>query len=314
MSANGSIVIRGYEVTACHGVNPEEKTDAQRFSVSAVLDFDITEAAENDDIDKTVSYAAVCKLIKAFLCGESKNLLECLALSLARKIMLAYPAFSRAEVTVDKPDAPMKGTFRSVAVRAEVKRTTAYLSMGSSMGDRDAYMDKAVRLLAADPLVLSVTESRRKATQPYGGIAENEFLNSAVKVVTLLDANGLLALMHRAEKECGRERKVRWGDRTLDLARAACGDSAVRRASAHAEARMRAAGGAVRLQGRQGIKPRGNRVLVRRQRSVRRAVRTVRNGSKIKDNQSYELDKFDGLCVRDGGKIKDNKSGRDKMQ
>ena len=217
MSANGSIVIRGYEVTACHGVNPEEKTDAQRFSVSAVLDFDITEAAENDDIDKTVNYAAVCKLIKAFLCGESKNLLECLALSLARKIMLAHPAFSRAEVTVDKPDAPMKGTFRSVAVRAEVKRTTAYLSMGSSMGDRDAYMDKAVRLLAADPLVLSVTESRRRATQPYGGIAENEFLNSAVKVVTLLDADGLLALMHRAEKECGRERKVHWGDRTLDL-------------------------------------------------------------------------------------------------
>ena len=35
--------------------------------------------------------------------------------------------------------------------------------------------------------------------------------------MTLLDADGLLALMHRTEKECGRERKVHWGDRTLDL-------------------------------------------------------------------------------------------------
>ena len=52
---------------------------------------------------------------------------------------------------------------------------------------------------------------------------------------------------------------------------------------------------------------------MRRQRSVRRAVRTVRDGSKIKDNKSYELDKFDGLCVRDGGKIKDGKSGGIKM-
>ena len=60
-------------------------------------------------------------------------------------------------------------------------------------------------------------------------------------------------------------------------------------------------------------KPRGNRGIVRRQRSVRRAVPSVRDGSKIKDNKSYELDKFDGLCVRDGGKIKDGKSYGIKM-
>ena len=217
MSVNGSIIIRGYEVTACHGVNPEEKTDAQRFVVSAVLDLDISRAAGSDDIGNTVSYAHVCKLIKAFLCGESKNLLECLALSLAREIMLAFPAFTRAEVTVDKPDAPMKGVFRSVAVRAEVKRTTAYIGMGSSLGDRAAYMDRAVNALASDRLVLSVRESGRLRTAPYGGVAENEFLNSVLEVVTLHDADGLFALMRRVEDECGRERTLHWGDRTLDL-------------------------------------------------------------------------------------------------
>ena len=84
MSVNGSILIRDYEVTACHGVNPEEKTDSQRFLVSAVLDLDLTQAAECDDIDKTVSYAAVnyivtgisystCSLviIYSFLCAIS---------------------------------------------------------------------------------------------------------------------------------------------------------------------------------------------------------------------------------------------------
>ena len=217
MGVNGSMIIRDYEVTACHGVNPEEKTEAQRFVISAVLDYDIARAAESDDIAQTVSYAHVCKLIKAFLCEESKNLLECLAMSLARKIMLVYPAFARAEVTVDKPDAPMKGVFRSVAVRAVVKRTTAYIGMGSSLGDRDACMDKAVKLLRADRLVLSVRESRRIPTAPYGGAAQNEFLNSALEVVTLYDADGLFALMRRVENECGRERKVHWGDRTLDL-------------------------------------------------------------------------------------------------
>lgn len=217
MSVNGSIIIRGYEVTACHGVNPEEKTEAQRFSVSAVLDLDVSAAAESDDIDKTVSYAAVCKLIKAFLCGESRNLLECISLSLAREIMLAFPAFARAEVTVDKPDAPMKGVFRSVAMRSVVKRSTAYIAAGSSLGDRNAYLDKAVGLLGAERLVLSVEESRRIPTEPYGGAAKGEFLNSALKVVTLLTADELFAVMRRIENECGRERSVHWGDRTLDL-------------------------------------------------------------------------------------------------
>lgn len=215
--ANGSIIIRDYEVTACHGVNPEEKTQAQRFAVSACLDLDVSAAATSDDIDKTVSYATVCKLIKSVLCGDSKNLLECLSLTLAREIMLAFPAFSRAEVTVDKPDAPMKGKFRSVAVRTAVRRSTAYLSMGSSMGDREAYMDKAVSLLRADRFVLSVKESKRYATAPYGGVARNEFLNSALEVVTLYTADELLALIHRIEAECGRERAVHWADRTLDL-------------------------------------------------------------------------------------------------
>lgn len=217
MGVNGSIIIRDYEVTACHGVNPEEKTEAQRFVVSARLDLDVSAAATSDDIDKTVSYAAVCKLIKAFLSGKSKNLLECLSLGLAREIMLAFPAFSCVEVTVDKPDAPMKGKFRSVAVRTEVKRSVAYLSLGSSMGDRNAYIDKALDLLRAERLVLSVRESARHTTAPYGGVAKNEFLNSAAEVVTLLSADELLALIHRIESECGRVRDVHWADRTLDI-------------------------------------------------------------------------------------------------
>ncbi len=144
---NGAIIIESYEVTACHGVNPEEKTEPQRFVVSARLHLDIAAAAESDDIDKTVSYSAVCKRIKAFLSDEGKNLLEHLSLTLARDIMLAFPAVNRAEVTVKKPDAPMKGVFDWVGVQAVVTRNTAYIALGSSEGDRAAYLDRAIELL-----------------------------------------------------------------------------------------------------------------------------------------------------------------------
>ena len=217
MSVNGRILIDGYELTGCHGVNPEEKVEPQRFVFSAQLDFDLTEAAETDDVDKTVSYAAVCKVIKAFFGESSRDLVETLALGAARRIMLAFPRLVRAAVTVAKPDAPMKGKFDSVGVTAEVKRSVAYVGMGSSLGDRHAYLDKAKELIREDPLVLSVRESARTETAPYGGTAKNAFINSALRVETLHTPEGLLGLLMRVERECGRTREVHWGDRTLDL-------------------------------------------------------------------------------------------------
>lgn len=217
MSVNGRILIDGYELTGCHGVNPEEKSLPQRFVFSARLDFDLTEAAETDDVDKTVSYAAVCKVIKAFFGESSRDLVETLALGAARRIMLAFPRLVRAAVTVAKPDAPMKGKFDSVGVTAEVKRSVAYVGMGSSLGDRHAYLDKAKELIREDPLVLSVRESARTETAPYGGAAKNAFINSALRVETLHTPEGLLGLLMRVERECGRTREVHWGDRTLDL-------------------------------------------------------------------------------------------------
>ena len=136
MKTNASILIENYELTGCHGVNPEEKTEAQRFVFSAVLDVDATAAANHDDVDKTVSYSAVCKLIKAFFGENSRNLLETLALGAARKIMLTFPSISRAEVTVRKPDAPMKGKFGSGGGRAAGRGSVAYLSMGCGAGER----------------------------------------------------------------------------------------------------------------------------------------------------------------------------------
>ncbi len=214
---NGCVFVENYEVTACHGVNPEEKIDAQRFLISAWLDCDVTRAAETDDIDQTISYSAVCKRIKAFFLQESRNLLEYLATGTARMLAKEFPLAERVTVTVRKPDAPMKGVFDAVGVTVAVRRSVAYVALGSSMGDRAAYLDRALELLSADELVLSVRESTRIVTPPYGGVAQGEFLNSVAEVVTLHTPESLLVLLQEIERSCGRERLKRWDDRTLDL-------------------------------------------------------------------------------------------------
>ena len=54
-------------------------------------------------------------------------------------------------------------------------------------------------------------------TKPYGGVKQEDFLNGAIELETLLTPYELLDFLHELEKEAGRERKIHWGPRTLDL-------------------------------------------------------------------------------------------------
>ena len=46
-----------------------------------------------------------------------------------------------------KPEAPVKHKFGSVGVTVQAEKEKAYLSLGSSVGDRREYLDKALKLL-----------------------------------------------------------------------------------------------------------------------------------------------------------------------
>ena len=59
--------------------------------------------------------------------------------------------------------------------------------------------------------------SKLIVTEPYGGVEQDEFLNGACKIQTLLAPWELLDRLHELEKEAGRERLIHWGPRTLDL-------------------------------------------------------------------------------------------------
>ena len=48
-------------------------------------------------------------------------------------------------------------------------------------------------------------------------MAKNTFTNCGVKIECLISARGLLEEIHGIEKEFGRVRNERWGDRTLDI-------------------------------------------------------------------------------------------------
>ena len=54
-------------------------------------------------------------------------------------------------------------------------------------------------------------------TAPYGGVEQDDFLNAALQLHTLLEPEELLNCLHAIENAANRKRTVHWGPRTLDL-------------------------------------------------------------------------------------------------
>ncbi|MDF7810567.1 2-amino-4-hydroxy-6-hydroxymethyldihydropteridine diphosphokinase [Hymenobacter sp. YC55] len=94
--------------------------------------------------------------------------------------------------------------------------STAYLLLGSNLGDRLAILKEAVQYLAATAGSLEAVSGLYE-TAAWGLEDQPAFLNQAVHLCTSLPAEALLNVCLRAEQQAGRERKVRWGARTLDV-------------------------------------------------------------------------------------------------
>jgi len=90
--------------------------------------------------------------------------------------------------------------------------TRAYVGVGANVGDRAATIDAAVSAL---PAVVAVSKLRE--TVPVGVVHQPRFLNGAAALDTTLSARELLDVLLTIERDLGRERRERWGPRTIDL-------------------------------------------------------------------------------------------------
>lgn len=94
---------------------------------------------------------------------------------------------------------------------------TAFLGLGSNLGDRLAHLQRAVSLLGAEPGISPVRCSRVWETDPVGGPPQPDFLNIVLRVETGLSPHELLDACRRVEAALDRVRDVRWGPRTIDV-------------------------------------------------------------------------------------------------
>jgi len=89
------------------------------------------------------------------------------------------------------------------------------IGLGANLGEPEAALRRALLGLADLGSLEAVSGLYR--SQPVGGPPQPEFLNAAARLSFTGRASELLALTLALERREGRERRERWGPRTLDL-------------------------------------------------------------------------------------------------
>ena len=94
----------------------------------------------------------------------------------------------------------------------------AFIAFGSNLGDRHAHFLAARARLCRAAGIACVASSSLYESEPCGGPSgQGNYLNAVVEIATGLSPLVLLELLQTIEKEQGRVRGERWGERTLDL-------------------------------------------------------------------------------------------------
>ena len=211
------IRIDNLEVYAYHGVFPEENQKGQPFFVNMILYADTREAGKQDELTLSTHYGEVCHFVTKWMQEHIYKLIETVAETVAREVLLAFPLVQALDVEIRKPQAPIGLPFESVSVKIQRGWHKAYVALGSNMGDKEAYLEGAIQGLRSNADIQVNKVSSLITTEPYGGVMQDVFLNGMVEIRTLLTPHELLDYLHELEAAAGRERKVHWGPRTLDL-------------------------------------------------------------------------------------------------
>ena len=211
------ITIKGLEVFAHHGVFPEETALGQKFIFHITLYLNTRQAGQSDQLERSIHYGEVCHFVQQYAQAHTWKLLESVAEHLSQALLLEYPLLQQVELEIEKPWAPIGLPLQTVSVAVRRGWHTAYVALGSNLGDKQGYLDGAVRQLnqRADCRVVRVSDYL--VTKPYGGVEQDDFLNGALELRTLLEPRELLDCLHEIEQAAQRKRTIRWGPRTLDL-------------------------------------------------------------------------------------------------
>ena len=94
---------------------------------------------------------------------------------------------------------------------------TAYIGFGSNIGDRLKHLQNAIHALSKTEGINLQKISSVYKTDPVGYEAQGQFLNGVAAIQTNLSPLSLLHTLKEIETVIGRQHRIRWGPREIDL-------------------------------------------------------------------------------------------------
>ena len=92
-----------------------------------------------------------------------------------------------------------------------------FLGLGSNIGERQDFLNRAAAEIARLPGGRLIWCSSVYETEPYGNAAQGKFLNAVAEIETPLGPPLLMEEVKRIEKSVGRTPSARWGPREIDI-------------------------------------------------------------------------------------------------
>ncbi|HLT75414.1 MAG TPA: dihydroneopterin aldolase [Ohtaekwangia sp.] len=117
----GKIALEGLQFHAFHGVYPHERESGNFFEVDIAVQADFSVAAEQDDINATVNYETIFKIVKDEMDQPSK-LLETVAKKIIDHVMEAFPTVDLVELKISKLNPPIGGKCDRSSLTVSVRR------------------------------------------------------------------------------------------------------------------------------------------------------------------------------------------------
>ncbi|MGL5646772.1 MAG: 2-amino-4-hydroxy-6-hydroxymethyldihydropteridine diphosphokinase [Clostridium sp.] len=211
------VYLKDVEIFSNHGVFKEEKVLGQKFIFDIELGLDMAKAAKENDLEASVHYGELCHGIEKICVDECFDLIETLAEKVSEYILYKYRIVETVRVKVKKPWAPIGRHLKYAAVEVNRKWSTAYLSIGSNIGEKEENLNKAIELIDNIEGVEVSNKAKFLKTEPWGGVEQEEFLNSALELRTILSYKELMRNLLDIELKMKRKRGIKWGPRIIDI-------------------------------------------------------------------------------------------------
>ena len=228
------ILIKDLNLFGYHGVRNSEKKDGQnfRFNIEILLNKD--NFLNEDDLENTLNYSEVIKLIKRINSDNRFNLLETLSQTIANRIMEMSSLIEKVSVKIEKTSPPIKENIESVGVeyildrksvegsgkgKLESSEVNVYMSLGSNIRNRENNLRKAVDLIGRSPNINIIKVSSIYETEPMYFKDQDSFYNIVLQaqVDRELSPFEIIGFLKGIEYDFGRRTGKKYGPRIIDI-------------------------------------------------------------------------------------------------